>query len=165
MTKTEPASFDDILNSRPPEARHLLALLQALPSRYRHLPEPAVRAVAERLSLPLARVFAVAGFYRSLSLKPKGEKTIQVCCGTACHLRGAPDLVKALEERLNLKLGETSSDGRHTLEGVNCVGACALAPVVMVGEAVYGHLTPGALPPDQDLALDPGSGGRSTGAA
>jgi NADH-quinone oxidoreductase subunit E len=141
MTQADLASFEDILASRPPEPRHLLALLQALQARYRHLPEPALRAVAERLSLPLARVFAVACFFRALSLKPKGEKTIQVCCGTACHLRGAPALVESLERHLNLKLGETDPEGRHTLEAVNCVGACALAPVVVVGEAVYGGQT------------------------
>ena len=148
MTKTDSASFDDILGSRPPEARHLLALLQAFQARYRYLPEPALRAAAERLSLPLARVFAVAGFYQSFSLKPKGDQIIQVCCGTACHLRGAPDLVKALEQRLNLKLGETDPDGRYTLEAVNCVGACALAPVIMVGDAVYPG---GALPELQEI--------------
>ena len=141
MTVADSASFEDILASRPPEARHLLALLQALQARYRHLPEPALRAVAERLSLPLTRVFAVAGFYRALSLKPKGEKIIQVCCGTACHLRGAPALVESLERHLNLKSGTTSPDGRYTLETVNCVGACALAPVVMAGEEVYGGQT------------------------
>ena len=139
---SELASFEDILASRPPEPRHLLALLQALQTRFRHLPEPALRAVAGRLSLPLARVFAVAGFYRSLSLKPKGDKIIRVCCGTACHLRGAPALVESLERHLNLKSGETSPDGRYTLETVNCVGACALAPAVTVGEAVYGRQTP-----------------------
>ena len=146
MTKADLGSFEDILTSRPPEARHLLALLQALQARFRHLPEPALRAVAERLSLPLSRVFAVAGFFRALSLKPKGEKIIQVCCGTACHLRGAPALVESLERHLNLKLGETDPEGRHTLEAVNCVGACALAPVVMVGETVYGSQTAETVP-------------------
>ena len=141
MISTAPASFEDILNSRPPEARHLLALLQALQARYRHLPEPALRAVAERLSLPLARVFAVASFYRALSLKPKGDTTIQVCCGTACHLKGAPAIVESLEQHLGLKLGETDPEGRHTLEGVNCLGACALAPVVVVDDRVYGRQT------------------------
>ena len=141
MTSIAPASFEDILSSRPPEARHLLALLQALQARYRHLPEPALRAVAERLSLPLARVFAVAGFYRALSFKPKGATTIQVCCGTACHLKGAPAIVESLEQHLGLKLGETDPEGRHTLEGVNCLGACALAPVVVVDDRVYGRQT------------------------
>ena len=145
MTPTDPASWDDILNSRPPEARHLLALLQALQARYRHLPEPALKAAAERLSLPLARVFAVAGFYKALSLKPKGDQMIQVCCGTACHLRGAPALAEALERRLGLKLGETSPDGRYTLEAVNCLGACALAPAVTIGETIYGSQTPGTV--------------------
>jgi NADH-quinone oxidoreductase subunit E len=141
MTSIAPVSFEDILNSRPSEARHLLALLQALQARYRYLPEPALRALAERLSLPLSRIFAVAGFYRALSLKPKGARIIQVCCGTACHLKGAPALVESLERHLDLKLGETDPEGRRTLESVNCLGACALAPVVVVEDRVYGRQT------------------------
>ena len=131
-----------ILESRPPEARWLLPLLQAIQAHYRHLPEEALRAVAERLNLPLSRVFAVAGFYQALSLTPKGQTVVKVCQGTACHLRGAPALVEALERKLRLKPGQTDAGGKFTLETVNCLGACALAPVVMVNEETHGQQNP-----------------------
>ncbi len=132
--------LEDLLQSNPGEARQLLPLLQRLQAHYRHLPEEALRAVAARLELPLARVFAVATFYSALSLKPKGEKVIKVCQGTACHLRGSEALVQALEKELGIDLGGTTPDGAHSLEAVNCLGACALAPVVMVGDETHGHV-------------------------
>ena len=142
MNDLECSSLKGILESRPPEARQLLPLLQDIQAHYRHLPEPALRAVSQRLGLPLARVFAVAGFYRALSLTPKGEKVVEVCCGTACHLRGAPVLIAALEDELGLSLGQTGPDGAYTLESVGCLGACALAPVVTVNDRTYGGQSP-----------------------
>jgi NADH-quinone oxidoreductase subunit E len=142
MNEEELADLKDILGSRPPEARHLLALLQAIQQRFRYLPETALKAVAQALAIPLSRVFSVASFYGALSLEPKGQNEIKVCCGTACHLRGAPALISALEEALALKLGQTSKDGRYSLESVNCLGACALAPVITVEDTVHGRLTP-----------------------
>jgi NADH-quinone oxidoreductase subunit E len=136
--------FRAVLESFPSEPRQLLPILQAVQARFRYLPEEALRELARYLSLPLARVYAVAGFYRALSLKPKGEKLVKVCLGTACHLRGAPRIVAALEESLGIPLGETGPDGRVSLESVNCLGACALAPVVTVDETVYGKLSPGS---------------------
>lgn len=143
MTDREPP-LESILEARPPEPGQLLPLLQDVQARYRYLPEDALRAIARRLDLPLARVFAVAGFYSALSLKPKGETVIKVCCGTACHLRGAPAVISALEQKLSLALGETSEDGAYTLEAVNCLGACALAPVATVNDRTHGGLSPEA---------------------
>ncbi len=134
--------LDGLLESRPPEARQLLPLLQAVQARYRCLPEAALRAIAERLGLPLSQVFSVAGFYQALSLTPKGDQVVKVCCGTACHLRGAPAIVQSLETVLGLKLGETTPDGAYTLEPVNCLGACALAPVVTINDRTHGEQTP-----------------------
>ncbi|MDR2338910.1 MAG: NAD(P)H-dependent oxidoreductase subunit E [Deltaproteobacteria bacterium] len=127
------------------DPRELLPILLGIQARHRYLPEGELRAAAHYLSLPLARVFQVASFYRALSLKPKGETLVRVCCGTACHLRGAPQLIGGLEGLLGLRLGGTSADGRHSLESVNCLGACALAPVVTIGDEVYGKLTPDSL--------------------
>jgi NADH-quinone oxidoreductase subunit E len=139
---SDPAiSYQSVLDSYPREQRELLNILEDFQTRYRYLPEEALRAAAVHLALPLSRVFSVASFYRALSLKPKGEKLVRVCCGTACHLRGAPLLIEALEEGLGVKLGETDSAGRFTLESVNCLGACALAPVVTVDSTVHGKLT------------------------
>ncbi|UQZ88588.1 NADH-quinone oxidoreductase subunit NuoE [Deltaproteobacteria bacterium Smac51] len=132
--------LEDLLQSRPGEARQLLPLLQLIQAHYRYLPEEALRAVAEKLELPLSRVFAVATFYSALSLRPKGETVVKVCCGTACHLRGSETLIASLEKELGIKLGETTPDGSHTLESVNCLGACALAPVVMVGDETHGNV-------------------------
>lgn len=141
MTDRE-LSLESILEARPPEPGQLLPLLQDIQASYRYLPEEALRAVARRLELPLSRVFAVAGFYSALSLKPKGRTVVKVCCGTACHLRGAPAVISSLEKELSLILGDTSEDGAYTLEAVNCLGACALAPVVMVNDKTIGGLSP-----------------------
>ena len=141
MTDREPP-LESILEARPPEPGQLLPLLQDVQARYRHLPEEALRAVARRLNLPLSRVFAVAGFYSALSLKPKGRTVVKVCCGTACHLRGAPAVISSLEKELSVPLGETREDGSYTLEAVSCLGACALAPVVTVNDRTHGGLAP-----------------------
>ncbi|MDR2461349.1 MAG: NAD(P)H-dependent oxidoreductase subunit E [Deltaproteobacteria bacterium] len=135
-------SLSEILLSRPNKPVELLALMQLIQAKYRYLPEEALRELASYLKLPLSRVFAVAGFYKALSLTPKGEKLVKVCCGTACHLKGARQIQGALEEKLKIKLGETGADGKLSLESVNCVGACALAPVVMIDETVFGKTTP-----------------------
>lgn len=159
MTKTHlspletAAALENILASVPAEARHLLALLQKVQARFRYLPEEALEAVAAHLGLPLPRVFSTAAFYRALSLSPKGEKIVKVCCGTACHLRGAPAIIGALEKELELDLGGTSPDGAYTLESVNCLGACALAPVMSVDEAGAGQKTFGGLSPDSAKAV------------
>lgn len=134
--------LEELLQSRPGEARQLLPLLQLIQGHYRYLPEKALRAVAEKLNLPLSQVFAVATFYSALSLQPKGEKIIKVCQGTACHLKGSEALIQALEKELGIQLGETTADGAYTLETVNCLGACALAPVVMAGDETHGHARP-----------------------
>ncbi|MDR3135805.1 MAG: NAD(P)H-dependent oxidoreductase subunit E [Deltaproteobacteria bacterium] len=131
-----------IIRYKPREPRYLLAILQEIQAKLRYLPKEALLEVAQWLGLPIARVFSVAGFYKALSLTPKGERLLTVCQGTACHLRGAEALVESLEKRLGLKLGQTSKDGSFGLESVNCLGACALAPVATVDGAVHGHLTP-----------------------
>ena len=143
MTDRQPP-LESILEARAPEPGQLLPLLQDVQALYRHLPEEALRAIARRLNLPLARVFAVAGFYSALSLAPKGRTVVKVCCGTACHLRGAPAVISSLEKKLALTLGQTSEDGAYTLEAVNCLGACALAPVATVNDQTHGGLSPEA---------------------
>jgi NADH-quinone oxidoreductase subunit E len=130
-----------ILATRPREPRELLPVLQGIQTALRHLPKEALLMVSEALNVPAARVFSVAGFYKALSFTPKGERLLTVCQGTACHLRGAGTLVEALEKRTGLKIGQTSADGRLGLESVNCLGACALAPVATVDGEVHGHLT------------------------
>ena len=141
MTSADREALEAIIFSQPPEPRRLLPLLLAVQARFRHLPEEAIEAVSDRLCIPKAKGFAVASFYKSFSMAPKGERIFTVCQGTACHLRGAPGLVKALEDALGISLGSVTPDGKSGLESVNCLGACALAPVATVDGRVLGRLS------------------------
>lgn len=123
----------------------LIMILQDIQGVYKYLPEPALRQVANRLKVPLSQVYGVATFYKVFSLQPRGKNLIQVCCGTACHVKGAPLMVDRVERALGVKCGGTTKDKKFTLETVRCVGACALAPVVMIGEDTYGRLTQDAV--------------------
>jgi NADH:ubiquinone oxidoreductase subunit E len=108
---------------------------------YRYLPKEAVKHVCMRLGMPQADGFEVATFYKSLSLKPRGKHTIHVCLGTACHLKGGADVLLSFVRELNVKTGGTTADGEFTLESVNCLGACALAPLVRVDDKDFGKTT------------------------
>lgn len=132
---------EDILTRYPGDPRHLISVLQDVQLAYRYLPRVALERVSETLGVPLAKVYAVATFYKAFSLTPRGEKVLRVCTGTACHIRGAPLLLTELEKRLQIKPGETTEDMKFSLEAVNCVGACALAPVVVVNETAHGNLS------------------------
>ena len=132
---------EEILRRYPAESRHLMSVLQDVQLAYRYLPRPALERVADTLGVPLARVYGVATFYKAFSLTPRGEKVLRVCTGTACHIRGAPLILNELRTRLGLSPGETMPDLSYSLEAVNCVGACALAPVVMVNEVAHGNLS------------------------
>jgi NADH:ubiquinone oxidoreductase subunit E len=132
---------EEILARYPAEPRHLISVLQDVQLSYRYLPRAALERVSEALSVPLARVYGVATFYKAFSLTPRGEKVLRVCTGTACHIRGAPLILTELKTRLGIDAGGTTADLRFSLEAVNCVGACALAPVVMVNDAAHGNLT------------------------
>lgn len=131
----------DILGKYPADSRHLVSVLQDVQLAYRYLPREAMRVVAEKLSVPLAKVFGVATFYKAFTLTPRGKTVLRVCTGTACHIRGAPLLLTEVQKRLNIKPGETTEDMDFSLEAVNCVGACALAPVVLANETAHGNLT------------------------
>lgn len=119
----------------------VIAALEAIQSRYRYLPPEALVLASERFGLPLAQVYAVATFYNAFSLKPKGKHCLQVCMGTACHVRGSPRILERLETRLGLRAGATTRDRRFTLETVNCLGACALGPIVVADSEYAGQMT------------------------
>jgi NADH:ubiquinone oxidoreductase subunit E len=130
-----------ILQRYPQEPQHLISVLQDVQLEYRYLPQPALEQVSARLGVPLAKVYGVATFYKAFSLTPRGETVLRVCTGTACHIRGAPLILNELENRLEIKPGETTEDLAFSLEAVNCVGACALAPVVMANNKAHGNLS------------------------
>jgi NADH-quinone oxidoreductase subunit E len=110
----------------------MIDMLQALQAREGYLSEESLRALSRRTGRSLVDIYGVATFYRSFSLKPRGKHLICACLGTACHVRGAPKIAEELERRLAIKAGQTTPDGEFTLETVNCLGACALGPVVVV---------------------------------
>jgi NADH-quinone oxidoreductase subunit E len=118
----------------------LLAVLEAVQSRYRYLPRDALILVSERLDVPLSQVYSVATFYNAFSLKPQGRHKLQVCTGTACHVRGAMQVLDCLETQLGIRAGQTSPNLEYTLETVNCLGACALGPIVIADGAYEGQM-------------------------
>jgi NADH-quinone oxidoreductase subunit E len=133
----------EIVDQNGRNAGRLIPILQAIQTEYRYLPEEILTFVATSLGVSPARVFGVATFYSLFTLKPKGKYVIRVCDGTACHVKQSMDLYGVLTERLNLGNGrDTSSDMLITVETVNCLGACGLAPAMVINDEVYGQLTP-----------------------
>jgi len=123
------------------DAANLIMILQDLQAVFKYLPAEAIALVSEKLRVPKAGVYAVATFYKSFSLKPRGRHKIEVCEGTACHIRGASILMNQASSKLGIKAGETTADGEFTLESVHCVGACAMGPVVVIDGVYHGNLT------------------------
>jgi len=132
------SEVERIIECRSGERGELIAILEDIQARYSYLPEEALRAVAEKTGRSLVDIYGVATFYRWFSLKPRGKHLITCCVGTACHVRGAPKVAQELERELGVKAGETTSDGKFTLETQNCLGGCALGPIVVVD----GHYFP-----------------------
>ncbi len=134
-----------ILDRYPKEENSLIMILQDVQAEYNYLPPKVLHEVAKEINVPKARVFGVATFYKAFSLEPRGKEIIRVCMGTACHVRGAPLIKDELERQLGIKAGQTTKDLRYSLELVNCVGACAMAPVAIVGDTYYPNLGPDKL--------------------
>jgi NADH-quinone oxidoreductase subunit E len=130
----------EIINRSPKSPSSLIMVLQDIQREYHYLPCEALKETARELGVPLSKVFSVSTFYNVFSLTPRGEKVIRVCQGTACHIKGADLILNQLEKGLGIKAGETSPDMKYTLEVVNCVGVCAMAPVMIVDEAYHGFL-------------------------
>ena len=140
--EVRPEAVKEILERFDHRVDSLIMILQDIQEMYRYLPEKALRTVAEDLGLPMSQLYEVATFYRSFSLEPRGTHEVKVCLGTACHLRGGPVILENLERELGVKAGQTTADREFTLETVNCVGACALAPLVLVDSDYHGETRP-----------------------
>ena len=135
-----------VLDSYPKDRRYALAVMQDMQRRYNYVPFEGLRALAGRLNCPLAELYAMATFYKALSLKPKGIHIIKVCDGTACHVRGSVNLLSGIRSILGIGPDETTGDGEFSLELVNCLGSCALAPVMVVDGKYFGKVTLESLP-------------------
>lgn len=132
-----------ILEKYDDEKAGLISILEDIQAKYGYLPKDALESVAEKTGRSLVDIYGVATFYRAFSLKPRGKHLISACLGTACHVRGGPIIAREIEKQLEIKSGETTSDKEFTLETVNCLGACALGPVVVVD----GHYFPNVKTP------------------
>ncbi|MDD5453637.1 MAG: NADH-quinone oxidoreductase subunit NuoE [Candidatus Bipolaricaulis sp.] len=138
-TETRVAELVKAYAGRPSE---LIQALHRVQSELGHVPQEAQAVVAAVVGVPLSQVRGVVTFYHFFRTSPVGRHTLRLCLGTACHVRGAENILKAIREELGVGLGETSADGAFTVEGVRCLGACGLAPVMMVDDDVYGKLDP-----------------------
>lgn len=134
--------LDSIIDRYGAEPGSLISILQDIQAEYQYLPREALEYVAKRLDIPQVQVYGVATFFKAFSLKPRGKQRIHVCMGTACHVRGSKKVLEEMERKLGIRAGETTPDGEYTLETVNCVGACALGPVVVRNEEYRGQMTP-----------------------
>ncbi len=119
----------------------VIGVLESVQTRYRYLPPQALILVSERFNIPLSQIYGVATFYNAFSLKPKGKHLLHVCMGTACHVRGSPQVLDRLETKLGVQAGATTRDRLFTLETVNCLGACALGPIVVADGEFSGQMT------------------------
>jgi len=135
----------EILDRYSQEPRYLVESLQDIQQAEGYLSQESMGAVSEGLRVPLIEVYRVANFYRAFSLRPRGRHVITVCTGTACHVRGAPRMLDEVAGQLGVQPGETTEDGLFTVESVNCLGACALGPVVVLNGDYHHHMTPGKL--------------------
>jgi len=136
------SEINDIINREARGDGSLIAALEEIQERYRYLPPEALLLASERFGVPLAQAYSVATFYNAFSLKPKGKHCLHVCMGTACHVRGSPQVLDRLQTKLGIKPGGTTRDRLFTLETVNCLGACALGPIVVSEGEYSGQMTP-----------------------
>jgi NADH:ubiquinone oxidoreductase subunit E len=139
--RAETNTVDSLVDKYGAKKEALIPILQDLQSDLNWLPEEVLRAVADKLGVPLMDVYGAASFYRTFSLKPRGKHIITVCVGTACHVRGGQRIVDEIGRMLDLAPGKTTPDQNFTLETVNCLGCCAIGPIVVVDREYYGEMT------------------------
>lgn len=133
---------DNILNKYTSERKNLIPILQEVQEREQYLSAEAISEISRHLGISANDIFSVASFYSQFRFKKPGEHTIKVCLGTACHVRGGARILDTVERELNIKPGETTADGKYSLETVACIGACALAPTMVLDNEVQRNMTP-----------------------
>jgi len=142
-TEARQRALDEIIDKYRSKRDPLIAMLQETQAAMGYIPEKAVARISEFLRIPPSRVYGVATFYTQFSFKPKGRHTILCCQGTACHVLGSAAVLEEMKKELNVNEGETTQDGRFTLEKVYCIGCCSLAPAMIVDDTAHGKLAPG----------------------
>lgn len=139
------STIEPILEGRRSRPDQLIEVLQDVQEICGYVPRDAMETVAKELGVPLMEVYRVANFYKAFTLKPRGKNVVTICTGTACHVRGSDLLIDQVKGQLQIEPGETTGDGLFTVECVNCLGACALAPVVVQNGSYLDHITPAKL--------------------
>ena len=169
LSDEDHSTLQEILAKHKAERAAVISVLQDINAHYRYLPEDVLRHTAAALSIPLSRVYSIATFYNSFSLTPRGKYVVRVCMGTACHVKGAHEILQALERMLNIKRGDTTEDMNFSLEEVRCLGCCGLAPVITINEDLYGSVTQAKLPKimeryqGESVAAEAAAGGSDDG--
>lgn len=141
----KPIDIDSILEKYPSDPRYLISALQDVQAEYHYISPENLNLICDHVGVPTTQAWSVATFYKAFSLEPRGEHEVCVCMGTACHLKGAERIVEGLERDLKVKRGHTTEDMRYSLDTVNCLGACAMAPVVTVDGEYVGEATQNAV--------------------
>jgi len=139
---TELKTFMREAKTREHPDSQLISILHKAQELYGYLSQEAMTEVAKEMNIPTAHIWGVATFYHYFNLKPKGKHSISVCLGTACYVKGAEEILNAIREELRIDFGQTSTDNLFTLQEARCLGACGLAPVIMIDDKIYGSLTP-----------------------
>jgi len=138
--------LQDIMNAYPAQQRYSLAIMQDMQKKYNYIPREGMEQLAQYLSCSLSTLYSMATFYKALSLKPKGRHIIKLCDGTACHIRGSSGIRDGVARILGISDGETTPDGMFSVELVNCLGSCALAPVMVIDDTYHGKVSVDKLP-------------------
>ncbi len=138
--KIDMKMVDKIIRSYDKTEESLLGILQDFQRTFQYVPEEGMKRLSKFMGVPESKIYAMGTFYKALSLKPRGKHTCKVCMGTACHLKGSGQILETIERELKVKRNSTTEDGMFTIESVNCVGACAMAPVMVVDEDYSGHV-------------------------
>jgi len=136
------ATIQAIVDKYGGDKGQLVSILQDVQAEYCYLPKETLEEVSRVLHIPLSQVYSVASFFRAFSLTPRGKHVVTVCLGTACHVRGAPAVLDELGRQLGVEPGKTTEDMQFTLETVNCLGACALGPIVVMDGQYHGQMSP-----------------------
>lgn len=141
LTKEKFQELDNFIDALPDVKGELIKVLHKAQGIFGYLPREVQVHVAKKLNVPTAKVFGVVSFYSFFTMEPKGEHDISICLGTACYVRGADKIVEAFRKEIGIGVGETTADGKFSITGLRCIGACGLAPVVTIGAKTYGRLT------------------------
>lgn len=141
MEDLDLTKVDEILSHYPEITGSLISVLHEIQSHYNYLPEDALRHLSKKTGVPITRLYSIATFYHLFSLTPKGKHQVHVCLGTACHVKGSQRILDELKRKFKINEGETTEDRQFSLDAVRCVGACSLAPVMVVDKDTHSNIT------------------------